>query len=343
MRQGTIWIGFIALASTACAIIASGAQAAETLTPRTATVTTGAASAVTGKTAVLGGTITTNGLGTTYSFQYGATTSYGAQTRTKIVRASDTTRPVAAVLVGLTPGTVYHFRLVSTNPAGTVDGADETFTTTLAPAPTAVTGTATVRAKAATLSGTVTPNDAPTTYFFQYGTTTSYGAQTSTRYAGAGSSGVAVFAFIPGLTPGGAYHFRLVAASNSGTSDGSDQAFTTALPALQPTVVTGSPSAVTRKAAVVGGTVTPNGAPTTYLFQFGATTSYGSQTQSLRAGSGGSAVSVVARLDGLSPGKLYHYRLVATNAAGTTNGSDQSLTTTAAAAVTSLSGKRHHR
>ncbi len=51
----------------------------------------------------------------------------------------------------------------------------------------------------------MTPNGAPTTYYFQYGTTTSYGAQTTTRYAGAGSAGVAVLAHVSGLTFGGVF------------------------------------------------------------------------------------------------------------------------------------------
>ena len=121
-----------------------------------------------------------------------------------------------------------------------------------------------------------------------------------------------------------------MATSSSGTADGTDGTFTVGLPPA-PAVVTGSPMAVTRRAAAVGGTITPNGAATTYFFQFGTTTSYGSQTLTRRAGAGRNAVSVAARLTGPSPGTLYHYRLVAMNASGTLAGADQSLTTAPAA------------
>ena len=56
-------------------------------------------------------------------------------------------------------------------------------------APTVTTGAASgISAKAATLNGTVDPNGASTIYWFEYGTTTSYGLQTGTRDAGSGSS-----------------------------------------------------------------------------------------------------------------------------------------------------------
>jgi len=104
-------------------------------------------------------------------------------------------------------------------------------------------------------------------------------------------------------------------------------------PALAPTVTTGSAISITSGSATLNGTVNPNGKKTTYYFEYGTTTSYGltSGTNWAGAGSGTSDVSVSATITGLSPNTTYHYRIVATNSAGTSYGSDQTLTTKAKA------------
>src|SRR2546423_774550 len=68
-----------------------------------------------------------------------------------------------------------------------------------------------VATSSAQLRGTVNPQGAATTYFFQYGTTARYGAQTPTKNAGSGSKAVDVATAVGGLAPGTTYHFRLVA------------------------------------------------------------------------------------------------------------------------------------
>jgi hypothetical protein len=85
--------------------------------------------------------------------------------------------------------------------------------------------------------------------------------------------------------------------------------------------------------AALQGVVSPNNAPTTYYFEYGQTTAYGSSvpaTQDANAGSGTLAVGAIQRVDGLSPGTTYHYRLVANSTAGMTIGDDQTFTTTVA-------------
>src|SRR5579864_7897519 len=95
-----------------------------------------------------------------------------------------------------------------------------------------------------------------------------------------------------------------------------------AVAASTPTVTTGPVTAIGPTTATVAGTVNPNGAATTWHVEYGTTTGYGSETPSINIGSGTSAVSVSADLSGLKPGTTYHYRVVATNGAGTTQGSD---------------------
>jgi phosphodiesterase/alkaline phosphatase D-like protein len=66
-----------------------------------------------------------------------------------------------------------------------------------------------------------------TTYRFQYGTTRSYGKQTTGRSAGSGSSGRSVAQAINALKPNTIYHYRIVATNASGTAVGQDRTFRT--------------------------------------------------------------------------------------------------------------------
>jgi hypothetical protein len=96
---------------------------------------------------------------------------------------------------------------------------------------------------------------------------------------------------------------------------------------VPPVATTGAASAVTLQSATLAGSVDAKGAPTSYHFEYGPTTGYGSTTPSTAAGSSSGAAPAGATLDGLSPATTYHYRLVATNAGGTAKGGDQTFTT----------------
>ncbi len=79
--------------------------------------------------------------------------------------------------------------------------------------------------------------------------------------------------------------------------------------------------------ASLAASVSPNSQATTYVFDWGLTTAYGNTTTPASAGSGGSAAAVTSPLSGLSPVTTYHFRVTATNAAGSTVGADQAFTT----------------
>jgi len=91
-----------------------------------------------------------------------------------------------------------------------------------------------------------------------------------------------------------------------------------------PAVSTQAATAVTSAQATLNGTVNPGSLATTYRFEYGTTTSYGSSVPvpDGSAGSGSSAVARSATVQNLLPGRIYHYRLVATNALGTSYGQD---------------------
>jgi hypothetical protein len=205
--------------------------------------------------------------------------------------------------------------------------------------PVVSTGNATaITATSATLSGTVNPEGQATSYSFEYGTTTSYGSQTPTADAGSGTGAVAVSAPLASLTPNTTYHYRVVATNASGTTLGSDVSFKTPRPPVA-AVVTGRPAAVTQTTATLTGTVDPRGPATSYFFQWGRTTAYGSRTPAGSAGPGTETVAVSAAIGPLARNTTYHYRLAATNANGTSFGHDVTLKTGAVPAGVTLDAR----
>lgn len=97
-----------------------------------------------------------------------------------------------------------------------------------ASAPSVSTGGASqVEYSAATLHGTVNPKGSETFYYFQYGLTKAYTAQTSIVDAGAGTAPVHVAIAISGLIPLTTYHYRLVAVNGVGRGVGGDKSFAT--------------------------------------------------------------------------------------------------------------------
>jgi hypothetical protein len=97
-----------------------------------------------------------------------------------------------------------------------------------------------------------------------------------------------------------------------------------------PTVVTGPASGIGPQSATLIGNVTAIGVPTSYHFEYGPTTAYGSFTPATDLAVGVGQLPVAATLDGLAPGTTYHFRLVATNKGGVREGLDQSFATPAA-------------
>jgi phosphodiesterase/alkaline phosphatase D-like protein len=197
-----------------------------------------------------------------------------------------------------------------------------------ASSPTVSTGTATkVGNASATLQAKVNPNGNQTRYSFEYGATNAYGLSSTSHAAGNGTKAVSVATAVSGLTPGTVYHYRVDALNKAGTTFGSDRTFTTTghPPAA---VVTGSPLNVRKTFATVTGSVNPNGEATTWSVQYGLTTNYGVLTFGQSLASVTTPLPVSARLSGLAPATLFHYRIVAFHGASVISaGADQTFFT----------------
>ncbi len=177
-----------------------------------------------------------------------------------------------------------------------------------------------VQTPSATLNGRVNPEGVATTYYFQYGTTTNWNEHSTTPVEiGSGTSALSESASIGGLAGGTTYYFRIVATSATGTSVGGPVSFTTQPP---PLVSTNAASEVEETQVVLNANIDPEGLETKYHFEYGKIPgAYEVSTAEGNAGSGTSLVPEVATISGLEPGVAYHYRVVATSSAGTSNGS----------------------
>jgi len=89
-------------------------------------------------------------------------------------------------------------------------------------------GASSVSYGGALLSGTVDPRGASTSYYFQYGPTRAYGAQSPVTPVGAGTTTLPVSVAVSALQPALTYHYRLVALNSAGASVGADESFKTA-------------------------------------------------------------------------------------------------------------------
>lgn len=228
---------------------------------------------------------------------------------------------ISAHLTGLTTGTEYHAAVVASNAEGTGYGIDRTFS------PAAVldlnTSPATdITDSTATFRGSFDPDGISTTYHFEYGLAGELTASTEESAPVEGSGELPVAVPVTNLGTGKEYQYRLVATNSLGTTRGPIQSFTVAGP---PTIFGVHASNVGSEEADLGGRINTLGYPTTYKFEYGPTAAYGSVAPASGEGDAGEGTQTEGfqeHVSGLEPGRVYHFRLVATNRWGTTTSDD---------------------
>ena len=179
-----------------------------------------------------------------------------------------------------------------------------------------------------TLNATIDPQGAGevTECEFEYGTNTSYGSgklpcQPATHFTGT----TAVSADLSSLTSETTYHYRVVVHNVNGVRYGEDQTYT---PHHVVGLETEAATDLTESGAVFNASVVGTGEETHYHFEWGRTSAYGNATATATVTPGrGSKESLSVQQDELAPYSTYHYRVVATDGAGTSYGEDQMFTT----------------
>jgi sugar lactone lactonase YvrE len=236
-------------------------------------------------------------------------------------------------------GNVY----VSSNPAG--GSRVEIFGTVVTTGPPTVVSqpASNITNSTATLNAAIDPAGFDTTCVFQYVDdatfqASGYNAATSVActpadLGSAGGTFVLVSADVSGLGSSTVYHFRAVATNSAGTTNGGDTTFRTTGP---PVVVSESATNVTDTTATLNASIVPSGSDTTCQLQYVDDANFQASEYNTATsvdcspfdlGSGIDPQSASANVIGLTPGTIYHFRAVATNADGTTNGADQTFQT----------------
>jgi len=215
---------------------------------------------------------------------------------------------------------------------GDGDGTDQDFALVIynaapgTPSPTTAPATG-VTTNAATLNGSVNPHGTNAWYFFEFGTSTNYGQSSPVRSLDPTNAPAPVSEPVTGLTANTNYYFRLVAYRDSATNSTAPRMFATPGPPQSPIATTLPADGISEHQADLHGEVNPRFAATTWLFEYGTTTGYGSTTPTGALAAVHQAFPVSRVITGLVADTVYHFRLVASNSAGVTYGTDLSFVT----------------
>jgi len=280
---------------------------------------TEAATAVTGTTATLNGTLKPPATKLKYEFEYNTGTSCeGGATSTE----SEGEGKVATPVTGLEGSSEYAFCVVEINEGSeTAVGAPLTFETPANAPVVGVESSSEVTPFAAKLQAEVNPENQPTaSCVFEYGETVSEHKTPCEQGTVEGASPQTTTLSVAGLKSATTYHYRVVVKNATGDTDGAEEEFMT-LTAQAPSIASESIGGLSATGATFGAHINPSYQTTTYAFEYatnsglmGATRAEG--VRPLAAESAELPVSVA--VSGLTPGTTYYYRVAATNATGTT-------------------------
>jgi hypothetical protein len=194
-------------------------------------VSTNSASNVNNYSATLNGAVNPNGTNANAWFEYGPTQFLGYTTNFQSVGNNNNLNTISGYLSNLNPNTTYYFRAVAQNQYGTSYGTILSFNSSGTGAgnqPLIITKTATyVYQNSALLNGSVNPNGAITTAWFEYGQTMNLGTVTNSQPMSGGNVYVDFSSAVTGLQTGTTYYYRAVAQNSYGTTYGTILSLTT--------------------------------------------------------------------------------------------------------------------
>jgi hypothetical protein len=233
--------------------------------------------------------------------EYGITTAYGSST--PLDTATLTSHSVA--LSGLSPATLYHYRVKSRDAAGNLATSADFVFTTSDTEPPVISGVS-VTSVAATKATIGWTTDEPADSQVEYGTTTAYGSSTPLHTTKVTSHSVA----LSGLSPGTLYHYRVKSRDAAGNlASSADFVFTTASDSTPPVISGVKAIAIGKDVATIAWITNE---PADSQVEYGTTIAYGSSTPLDTT----KVTSHSVRLSGLSAQTVYHYRVRSRDAAG---------------------------
>ena len=217
-------------------------------------------------------------------------------------------------LTGLSPNTTYYVRAFATNNAGTVYGAELTFTTLITLPSVTTEKVIAINGTAATSGGDVTSDGGDSVSARGVCWSISSNPTISSAHTVDGSGTGAFASSITGLVPGQTYYVRSYATNTLGTAYGDEITYTS--PTV-PTVITDSIVSITSSTAVAANNITSDGGapPTARGICYGLSASPTLVNNYTTDGSG--TGTYLSTITGLSPTTMYFTRAYATNIAGT--------------------------
>lgn len=296
-------------------------------------LTTKAASNVAPRSATLNASFQGDGDATEYWFEYGnangAPGVYPNKTAAQTIGSPNGLEELSLPVTELELESNYHYRIVAKDSEGIESkGFDGEFKSKPAVEGLTTKAPSDIGEDAVTLEASFVGTGYDTDYYFEYGPTKEYGLVSETFDAGTTTGPTDVSGPITTYYGYTTYHYRVVAENEFGKTVGKDMTFQTP-PAPLPGVADTSVVALTPTTATLAAKVAPNRWDASWFFEWGETTEYGDLTEleDVLTGDNTAFQPIEATIEGLKPATLYHFRAVAFNFTGVTNGPDLTLLT----------------